>query len=617
MDFEKRLKNHLTEQADGIEIESTDPHAITARSPRSRTSISTMAAVLVVIAAAAGFWMLSSGDNGAVTEIAAGDSGEVEAEGEAPTFEPVAHVPLEVLDITAENSPGHGRVMSDNGIYYVLSTAPGRVSLNDQNMTDEQYMEIFRQNSFYVYDRETGWTVSEIDDRFVSDFAVDDGVLYVVSTGSKSGAPAAFGSSTDRGQSFSWTEIEGLPEVSSLNLMMGEQTVVFASRWGYPNYEDAMEVAADAGIFITDFNLRDFNQSGISYIEVEEETRCAAIEAQYLPNIAEFREWADSEDSTNIEASDLQMEYDSMLSWMKEEFQANGCEWNEEWETAPASGEPVEFEFPEPVFKTWEELGFTPPESWKSWATAYVFDGERFNDVGKPFGDEFQVGQVSVINDQMTVSVWDNTAQEEPEGETLWRTSNGVDWEQEIRRWDVYEEEGVYYDEFYPEPRAGDYVFRIWWDESNYIEYEEAAMEAEAAGEDIEAAIEELDYQEPEPMLQRRVGTGEWETVTLATLAPEINVGSRVVQDVRGTPFGTFLIFGESYRQDGPPDPGITVVYSNNGIDWGSFELAGNSLETYGIAPDETGDLLLFSNTWAYDEGQRNTTQAILVRPAQ
>ncbi|MGI9596011.1 MAG: hypothetical protein ACR2QK_07610, partial [Acidimicrobiales bacterium] len=385
---------------------------------------------------------------------------------------------------------------------------------------------------------------------------------------------------------------------------------------------------------VTEFNLRDFNHTGLSYIEIDPADRCAAVEAQYLPNLVDFREWMNSPEfeagQDGPPQEELLLEYNSMLDWIREEFANNGCQWNEEWESVENV---PSFDFPEPVFTTWEEIGFTPPESWKTWATTYSFDGQRFTDIGKPFDDSFQVGHAMTTDDRLTVSVWDTNGEPEVEAEILWSTTNGTDWTQEIRRYDEMEEGGISHDPYFPEPRAGDFTFRVWWDESAYIEYEEGPAEEGAiatttvlddtsADEAIDLPardplVEEVFYEEPEPTLQRRVGTSPWETVTLANLAPDIDVGDRVLQDVRGTPLGVFLVYGSRFTPDGKaPEPGVTVVYSNNGVDWGTFDLAGNSLETYHLGDIGDEDLLLFSMIWPHEENQRTSAQAVLVRPA-
>ena len=623
MTIEKRLKDHMSEHAQNIRIETADPGTITnqASTPLGR-AVTVVAAVLVVLAAGVGFWLLSS-DGGPTTEIAAGEANateDSEANQESPA-DVQPNIILETVDVTAENSPGHGQVLVDDGVYYVLSTAPGRVNLEGTNLSESEYIEIYRQNSFYILDQDNRWTVTEFEDRFISDFDVNDGVLYVVSTGSVSGAGAAFGSSTDRGQSWSWTPFDDLPDVNQLALLAGaEHTVVFANRRGYPDYNEALKMAIDAGVPVTDFTLRGIDHKGFSYLPIDPEDRCAAVLAQFMPELQGFNDYLSQ--ASEEERAMAEAEYTNMLGWIREEVEANGCELDANLESTESINV---IEFPDPIYLTWDELGVTTPESWRPWSTVYTFDGERFTDVGKPFGDELEVGYTETVNGRLSIFTYDSSLVEEVVAETVWATTDGVNWEQEVRRFD--EAQRFYYGPYQRlEPKAGNRTFRIWWDESAYEEYEETtattvvtedtigADQTEGPAITEEAIADEAIYfegVEPQPLLQQSIADGPWETVTLAELAPDVNVGNRILRDVRGTSLGVFLVYGEPFTE-GPPQNGLTVVYSNNGTDWNSFELEGNSIEPY----SGDGDVLLFSHKWATDETQQTTTKTLLVRPA-
>ncbi|MGH1487834.1 MAG: hypothetical protein ACRBK7_00320 [Acidimicrobiales bacterium] len=650
MDFESRLRNHMAEQADGIEIESAAPASITnAAQSRSRAPIATLATLAVVVVAAAGFFMLSQDDAGPVSEIAAGqadDSAGTSADTDGATFEVADYAPIEFIDISTDNSPGFGQVHTADGVYYVLSSAPGRVKF-DENTTDEEFMEAYRQDTLYVYNEGSGWKTQDLGDRFISDLEVQDGVLYVVSTGSKTEDVAAFGTSSDQGQSWNWNEISGLPEIDMMTMLIGDgqAPVIFASRWGYPDYEEVLKVANDAGLNVSEFSLQNFDTNGISFIETDPDNPCALVEARYLPEIQGFRSWI--AEAPTEEQEMASQEFESMTEWMKEEIQNTGCEWNEAWVSTDTDVEV--YEWPEPVTVPWSDIGFTVPESWKSWSTTYTFDGKNFVDQGRPFDDSMEYGHAYVEGGELIVSVWDPSlahAYEDGEvyeesmefaGETLWSTSDGINWTSEQRTY-TNEDDGYYgYYENFQEPKAGNHRFQLSWAEfegdyavedriADGVEEEAVAIEAETpvattvVGPDGEAVYEEEYYEgeyypEPEPELQRSIAGGPWETVTLAELAPNIDVGDRVLNDVRGSSAGVFLTYGPQYTGEGPPTGGLVLVHSSNGVDWAKHEVDADYVDFYGSDGGD-GTILMFANKWNQtNTGGTQETKTLLVRP--
>lgn len=620
MDFEQRLRSHLDEQANAIEIETPDPSAIVTEPARTRSTVTALAALVVVIAGAAGFWLLSSGDPGPVTEIAAGEA-EAAADGNdadqsednAQSDEGSAGVgrsgPLEFIDITSDNSPGFGRIVGDGGAYYVLSTAPGRVDVSE-DLGDEQLMELFRQNTFYIYHQDDGWSVNKVEDRFISDFDAADGVLYAVSTGSKSGKPGAFGTSADRGRTWTWTDIAGLPQTDQLTMLRtGDRTVLFATRWGFPDHDEVIEVASDAGLPVTEFTLRDFDHRGFSYMEVDGNNRCAAIVAPYLEEVASFAAWI--AEASEQERENAELEFESMAQWMNEELAGSGCELPEELDSIESLGT---LDLPEPERITWAEIGFTPPESWQPWSTVYVHDGQQFVDVGLPFDtEETQLGYSSSDGDRLTIHVWETGP--DADAEIRWRTTDGESWDREVIRHDEITEEQGYYDPYYPLPRAGDFTFRLWWDESLYEQ--ESLYEDESLYEEDGAT--EAEYIEPAPLLQRSNAGGPYETVTLAELAPDVDVGDSVLYDVRGTAFGVFLLYGPQRGPATSSDDELVIVHSANGIDWDTVELTGQSIDISPLTSAGDGgsnDMLLFAHQYGMEPGQESSARAYLVRPA-
>ncbi len=123
-------------------------------------------------------------------------------------------------------------------------------------------------------------------------------------------------------------------------------------------------------------------------------------------------------------------------------------------------------------------------------------------------------------------------------------------------------------------------------------------------------------YEEPEPELQRSIAGGPWETVTLAELAPDIDVGDRILNDVRGSSAGVFLTYGPRYTEEGPPAGGLVLVHTSNGVDWAKHEVDANYVDFYG-SDAGVGTILMFANKWNETEnGGSQETKTLLVRAA-
>jgi hypothetical protein len=650
----------MSEQADHIDVDAPDLTSIT-EARQSRAPLTTLAALAVVIAAAAGFFALSQSDDAEISEIAAGqadadgDAGtSTESAEDAPSLEDPEFTPISFTDITSENSPGNGRVFSDDGVYFVLSTAPGRVTFGP-NTTSEEYMEAYRADTLYVYTAESGWQIQDAGDRFIADMTIDNGVLYAVSTGSKTEDVAAFGTSSDRGQTWNWNAIDDAPEIDNLTLFADgdDGPVLYASRWGYPDYNEVLQAAKAAGFNVNETTLQGFDNQGFSYIETDPDDPCALVRAQYLPEIADFGSWIAQ--ASEEEQESARPEFDSMISWMKEEIANTDCEWDDAWLTEFSDGSALEeFEWPEPTRVQWSDIDFTVPEGWIPWATVYTFDGENFTDRGVPFPTDggLEMGGAFISNDRLTVSVWDPTIMNGDRGfeteeayeaamseaETIWSTSNGIDWTEENRS--SLNDAPRYYDESrYYEPVAGNHRFQLSWEavEQFWAEQDRRYAEEEAVDtpattievtDDGEAPVpttvpttvlvgpDEADveyYEEPAPDLQRSIAGGPWETVTVADLDPSIDVGDLVLREVRGSSLGVFLVYGPQYGPDGPPESRQLLVFSNNGVDWQTHELETDSFDFYG-SDNGNGEIMAFSNRWNYEApNQQSETRTILI----
>lgn len=613
MDIERRLKDHLAESGQRLSIKSEDPTDImNAGPPRSGKVVQVMTALLIVAMAGGGFWMLS-GDKDGVTEIAAGEaedatnetdtSDETTADQSGDGSAAPTRVELAFSNITSDLSPsGNGEVIVDNGMYYLLSTAPGRVSFDWNSGSDEEYFELMRYNSIYTYNESDGWQVSTVEDRFISDFDVKDGILYVISTGGVDSDQAAIGTSADQGESWDWRAADNLPVADQVTIMAtGDQPLVFASRWGNPDYEQAIELASSAGVELTPMTLYNVDGTGFTYVPVDEENRCDFVLSQFLPGFVEMEQYRSEfgEDISDAEFAEIRAQE---LDWIGQEIKANGC-------ALPENLDDLSFEdlpqIPEPVSKSWEGLGITTPESWQPWAGIYRFDGESLNELNLPFGPDQQAGYSSTRDDQLVISVIDQShfsgeAMEDPGGETFFTTSDGENWDEEFQPFpqsdDEFSNSWFHNEHDYVAPVIGDRAFRLWWNEEEFMEEPEDGV-----------------WVEPTPDLQQKVGDGEWENVPLGDMIGDAKVGDRQLWEVRGSSLGVFLIFGPRWDEEAgrQTEESQILLHSSNGEDWDPIELNGQSIHFV----NNGSELLLFSTDWEHEDGQYSVTDTYLVRP--
>ena len=632
MSIEKRLSDHMAEQADQLAFPATDPGDITGgRRPRPRRGLGSMAALVVIVGAGLGFWALTTDDGVGTTELTAGavddddeasdgtdtgDGGDDAGTGDGEGGEAVAgigpFVDLRVIDTTDDNSPGSGRVAVDDGVYYVLSTAPGRVRL-DGNLSEEEWTRIFRQNTIYSLDGDGGWQANKVEDRFISSLEADQGLLYVVSTGTMDGGETvALGTSADRGQTWEWDELGGLPPVNQVaTLRTGSSTIIVGSRWGSPTYEETLAAARGAGIDLVEEGLRRFDSEGFSYIPIDPEDRCSIVYLNY--GLHEFADWA--RNAPEDERRYMEQE----LGFIAEELEQQGCPIETD-DLSQLENLPVVA----PVHHTWAELGVAVPERWKPWQGAYRYEDGQLTELEVPFGGADQVGFMQRRDDRLVVTTWRSSAEEATE--TRWTTSDGIDWTSEVV--DYENEEAHYGDPFGHPIVAGETRFRVYWEEPTPEEYEAyearsiAVDEAMSEGRDVveidgvEMPVEEamalIDF-EDRSFLQRSVAGGPWENVDLADLVPGLDVSDLQLQEARGTSYGVLVTTGRWSDRAGPPEQGGVVFYTNNGVDWSSFETTGNWLELH----DAGDSVLAFDHRWVETEngGGRQISRALLLTP--
>lgn len=623
MSIEKRLSSHMHEQADRLNFPTPDPADITHRPPSNNHRVVAMAAaLLMVMAAGAGFWALSQQPES--TEIAAGQADDDADDGERDgTSDPGgeqgdgtgdgqgtaapsggAFVGLDIIDVTGELSPGSGQVAVDGGVYYVLSTAPGRVRV-DEATSEEEWNRLFRSNTFYTMTDDGSWQANEVEDRLISTFDVDDGVIYVVSTGTVSGdETSAVGTSTDRGQSWDWQTLPDLPPAAQVAMLRtGDSAILAASRSGQPGYEEVLRTAREAGVDVEERSLRNFDSSGLTYVEIDADDPCSALYLDY--GLADYAEWLrtapDDEREQAIE------EMNRMAEEIGPEFEAQGCSFDPEAiESLP---------LPEIATVTWAELGVEVPERWKPWSGVYRYQDGQLTELDDPFDGTDQIGYMEAVDGELVVYSYGSSLDDYRE--TRWITSDGIDW----NSLEVTEEnyESGYFPGGYGPPVAGNSTFRLHWQEPTQEEmeaYEEQmnAIEAgELTGEEAEVAMMATEFESG--ILQRSVAGGGWEDVDLDGLMPDLDLSNHRVESVQGNEYGVFIMVRDvSYYIGDTPEgsAGLMVLYSNNGTEWGSFETEGDWLHL------EQGDgtVLAFDNVWTQTEtGGRSDTKVLLLRP--
>ncbi len=105
---------------------------------------------------------------------------------------------------------------------------------------------------------------------------------------------------------------------------------------------------------------------------------------------------------------------------------------------------------------------------------------------------------------------------------------------------------------------------------------------------DMEMVDEEMETEyydrgmRPENKLGRRIGSGEWREFTLADLAPGVDTNGYFVEGVQAGPYG-IVVWATRWDEgsngnDGPPASDSLVLFSTDGISWGTTEVAGFSI---------------------------------------
>lgn len=611
MDIERRLKAHMDEFADRVEISTDRTPQSNKKATGPQRTLTAMTAILVVAMAGIGFWMLS--DDTATTSLAAGDIDDVEesqanledadeADGaDAETGSPT----LKIVDVTSDDSPASGRVLSDGGVYYVLSTAPGPVDFS-ATRTDAQLQELYRQDTFYVLDGDRNWRVNSIEDRFVSDFAVNDGVLYVLSTGAPTGGEATLGTSTDFGSSWDWAPLEGFPEVDGGSLLIGDHgTLIFGSRSDRTDFDWVVKTASEAGLPVTSEGLLEFDSTGFSYQPIDTNDPCQARLLEFIPDIGYMIDYLPR--ASAVEQEDIRRNFEDTLTHLREEAGGLGCPFD-----VRTFDDLVALDLPKAVRVSWDELGIAIPESWKPTMGLYSFDDGSLTEKTLPFDEG--IGWGWVMGDRLEVMVTPpGQSSYEFGSEVFWSTTDGDAWDS--RRIDQDDPSG-FLPPGYEEPRVGSHVFRVGWDEELVAEQQleiEALERSVAAGEVSEEAMFEAFPYESTSRLERSTDGGPWAIVDPSTLDPAADLDGLALYDVQGLSSGVAVVYANpNFGVGGTSESNSVVLFSDDGESWTSFPvLNGESMF------HSNGDtFLVLSHDWLIPEGEtQGRTQALLVSP--
>lgn len=324
MDFEDRLRNHLSGQSEIIEITPEGSDAVVNRHQRRARNrmAATGVAVMLAVVGSFGLWTLADSERTTTTAITAPAQTEAEAPDAGTDAASAADGAASAVDNSgADNSgavnsaavnfdgsvevivsdgvgaPSYGyNTHSDQGVYYVLSTAPGSVG-----QTGPVDPASYRQNTIYSFEESAGWSNIEITDRWISDFRPSDGVLYILSTGRTDGSlDPAVGVSTDRGASWDWQQVEALSSVMQTTgdeypisdttvrlLPLDGRTYVLAQTLSYPGafeWEEGLKLAQAAGLDVGHHNVSSIDDDGIAYRVIDQSqplAPCWEIEDRY------------------------------------------------------------------------------------------------------------------------------------------------------------------------------------------------------------------------------------------------------------------------------------------------------------------------------------------------
>lgn len=222
------------------------------------------------------------------------DDGTADDTDAAPTsVEPGAA--LTFSDVSDGDAPGGYNVWQNgrsNGLYYVLSTAPGVTWESQQAACDDECYLDLRNDTLYTFDGDS-WNRSNLGDRFVNSIdSTDSGLLYTVSTGTTTGTQLELGTSEDTGSSWIWTEIDvsGQPGADDgynriLTAERDGEFMVIVQNPATVDWAEAAALARSAGLDVTDEDLWQVDSIGLEYVErataTDDGPDCSALDIAF------------------------------------------------------------------------------------------------------------------------------------------------------------------------------------------------------------------------------------------------------------------------------------------------------------------------------------------------
>ncbi len=312
MSIENRLRNHLHDQGDAIDIDSDGLRSVAARSRarRQRRQGLAFATIAVTIAAVGGWLVGTLGGNPSTLEVAGDADSSTTTVGELATetvgddtgaalgtiagaadpaieidelVRPEPGTPLAFAPIGSADAPGGYNVYQNgfsDGLYYVVSTGPG-VTYED---AIDRGLDFPRNDTLYTWAGDA-WAIGSFGDRFVSSITGANDLLYTVSTGRPGGAALEVGTSGDGGASWSWQEIDlsaqfgddpsTWPAYRALAANSDDGRLVVVSKSPGADWDQAIRLAQQAGLDISWENnsIHNVTSQGITYGDSWEDLR--------------------------------------------------------------------------------------------------------------------------------------------------------------------------------------------------------------------------------------------------------------------------------------------------------------------------------------------------------
>ncbi len=614
----------MQEQGQRIEIESPGLSALGSRSTRFSVPVMAAAAAVLFVALTGAGLLFWQDDGPDVAEIAAGTEEEQSEDAEA-----AEQTDNDAADSAADsNAAADGgddeggddagfvvgslrvdglspleaevpeTVMVEDGWYYALSWAQSSPDWAGA-MTDSSAWEAAGFDPSWLAYRTLNvldpgnkdWLMSDFGDRFVTTFAVDDRVITVLSLGTFDGPQPAIGRSSDHGETWEWETVENLPLAESYSLVTTDQeTLLFVTKFGVMDYNLANEWAVDSGIVSGPGEIIELSPAFAAYLPGSAGDECDQFRQNARATLNSLLSDSETDDSESLDS-----EYVTVAAIMRSSAEDLSCTLDSRWDTPSGMREFNEavadgvIEINEPVSVAWEDLGYSVPDEWLDVHSLFRVDGNQLEPLDLPFED-IQGGQALEVDGAMQIHVANLAEYGVVPDQTLWSTVDGQSWE------------------------------------SRTITLAEALTDPTLTGIESNSQQQptiggDLYRVQPLPVdndlgftneLQRRSDAdGEWVTVDLAEIIPELGDSERFVDRVVGTPLGLFVSLTEPPVVE-PSGLGLTILHSADGVTWETFDLDANFVSFY----SGEDSVLVVGTSWP-DGDEAPAIESLLVTSAE